>query len=98
MSARYSSAEIKEWIRRIDERSLYVVCNEWERGFFTVVRAKLEAREQLTAQQVYHLERIIIHNAPLADNPAAEGQLAKKPVGPGPQESPPPKEGEAMGR
>jgi len=69
MSARYSSAEIREWIRRIDERSLYVVCNEWERGFLAIVRAKLEACEPLTAHQVYHLERIIIHNAPLADVP-----------------------------
>jgi len=74
MSARYSTSEIQEWIRRIDERLLYVVCNEWERGFLAVVRAKLEAREQLTAQQAYHLERIIIHNDPRSDVPTAAGK------------------------
>jgi len=67
MSTRYSSAEIREWIRRIDERTLYVVCNEWEQRFLAVVRAKLVAREQLSAQQVYHLERIIIHSDPVTD-------------------------------
>jgi len=74
MSARYSSAEIREWIRRIDERSLYVVCNDWERGFLAIVRAKLEARETLTAQQVYHLDRIIIHNDRLTDVRTAAGR------------------------
>jgi len=74
MSTRYSSAEIREWIRRIDERALYVECNEWERGFLAVVRAKLEARDQLTIQQSYHLERIIIHNDPLTDIPTAAGR------------------------
>jgi len=73
MSTRYSSAEIREWIRRIDERQLYVVCNEWERGFLAVVHAKLEARAQLTAQQAYHLERIIIHSDPLTNAPTAAG-------------------------
>ena len=74
MSTRYSAEEIREWIRRIHERLLYVVCNEWERGFLAVVRAKLEAREQLTAQQAYHLERIIIHNDPLSDVATAAGR------------------------
>jgi len=74
MSTRYSSAEIREWIRRIDERLLYVVCNEWERGFLTVVRAKLEARAQLSPQQAYHLERIIIHSDPQTDVPTAAGR------------------------
>lgn len=74
MSTRYSSAEIQEWIRRIDERSLYVVCNEWERGFLAIVRAKLEARAPLTPLQVYHLDRIIIHNDPLNDVPTAAGR------------------------
>lgn len=74
MATRYSHSEIREWIRRIDERTLYVVCNEWERSFLAVVRAKLEAREQLSPQQVYHLERIIIHSAPLTDVATAAGR------------------------
>jgi len=78
MSTRYSSAEIREWIRRIDKRSLYAACNEWERGFLAVVRAKLEAREHLTAQQAYHLERIIIHSAPLTDASIARAEGAMR--------------------
>ena len=74
MSTRYSSSEIREWIRRIDERTLYVVCNEWERSFLAVVRAKLEAREQLSPQQAYHLERIIIHSDPQTNVPTAAGR------------------------